>query len=286
MFKYINNAWQDSILADTPNLIASSVAIGDADNYKGNEIAVGFRSSSSSIPPNITLYRYDTVNMVWTNSPVKTFPLSLNTAPYAVAIGDADNDGSNEIVVGLNATSNETRMYKYAAGSWIETNVSDVPSGVWTLAIGDADNVDGNNIVAGLGKADIAPSNATREYNLSNGVWQELNLSHPNLPGISFSVTSIAIGDVDKDGKNEVIASYFASGTAVKIYYYDPTTGQWPRTSLNYQNGGFSDPPFSVATWDINNDGYYDVFVGMDSFPPSITQSTLRVYAPYRVYDY
>jgi hypothetical protein len=284
LYNYTGGTWKETVLATT--LRASSVAIGDADNVQGNEIVVGFSSDTS---PEIRIYNYTAANG-WTPTTVKSLPVSVDS----IAIGDADNDGANEIVAGLNTTTNEIRMYKYSAGSWIETNISDAPntawSGVWAIAIGDANNMNGNDIVAGMGNM----TNSTRAYTLSTGVWQEANLSHPNFPDVVSSasggsgivlVNSVSIGDIDKDGKNEVIVAYMVTGTGVKIYWYNPIVGQWPRTALNYPGLGFPHTaPHATAIGDLNNDGTNDIILGLEY--SSQSQFELRSYAAYRIYDY
>ncbi len=284
VYSYTGGIWKETVLSTT--LRASSVAIGDADNVQGNEIVVGFSSAASS---EIRIYNY-TASGGWTSTTVKSLPVSVDS----IAIGDADNDGANEIVAGLNTTTNEIRMYKYSAGSWVETNIADSPntawSGVWATAIGDADNMNGNDILVGMGNT----TNNTRAYTLSAGVWQEANLSHPKFPDVVLSasggsgivlVNSVSIGDIDNDGKNEVIVAYMVTGTGVKIYWYNPVIGQWPRTSLNYPGLGFPyTDPRATAIGDINNDGTNDIIVGLDY--SSQNQFELRSFTASRIYDY
>jgi len=83
----------------------------------------------------------------------------------AIAIGDADNDGFNETIVGYANMTNELRMYKYNGSAWIESNISDVPSTISAVAIGDMDKDGKNSIMIGMRSlfgADITSS--LREY--------------------------------------------------------------------------------------------------------------------------
>ncbi|UCE75188.1 MAG: VCBS repeat-containing protein, partial [Methanomassiliicoccales archaeon] len=72
------------------------------------------------------------------------------SAVTSVSIGDADNDGSNEVVIGMWDSTNEVRLYEKAGGSWTEEVIVSAPESIYSLAIGDADNDGKNEVVIGM----------------------------------------------------------------------------------------------------------------------------------------
>jgi hypothetical protein len=119
------------------------VAIGDADNDGQNELAV----VGENIYNNYVLRIYKNVTGKWAETNVT----SLNTSVLSLAIGDANNDGQNEVVIGAAQYANEVRMYKNMSGGWVETNISDEDTDVWGITIGDANNDGKNEIIASSG---------------------------------------------------------------------------------------------------------------------------------------
>lgn len=64
----------------------------------------------------------------------------------SLVIGDADNDGKNEIVVGTGPNMlHEVKAFEWTGTTWMQDNIADTDE-VRAVAIGDADN-DGKNEV-------------------------------------------------------------------------------------------------------------------------------------------
>ena len=115
-----------------------------------------------------------------------------------VAVGDCDNDGKNEMVIGVSWYGRIGYIYEHSGGntytkSW-ETSGYDWDS----VTIGDVDNDGLNEFVAGLGlwSGSTCP---LRIYKYSGGTYNiiwEYTLNN---------FTEAVIGDVDNDGQNEIL---------------------------------------------------------------------------------
>ena len=167
-----------------------------------------------------------------------------------VAIGDANNDGKNETVIGLynNSVSNKIRMYENKSGRWVETNISDELNTVYKVLIGDPNNDGRNEVVVAL---DLIP-NETRMYENKSGGWVETNISDE-----PTAVFCAAVGDANNDGKNETVVGMY--DTTNELRMHENKSGKWVETNI-------SDEPTSVeslAIGDANNDGKNEVVIGM-----------------------
>jgi flagellin-like protein len=239
-----SGGWQETNISSMYPDYVRSVAIGDADNDGKNEVVIGAGYYGNQT----RMYKNTTGKWVETN--ISDFGYYEREA-NSVAIGDANNDGKNEIVVGVGNNENFTggiRMYENKSGGWQETNISNEDGFVNSVAIGDADNDGKNEIVIG-GDFD----NGVKIYKNESSGWIGSNISG----NVNLWSDSVAIGDADNDGKNEVVIG--TSYTPYEVIMYTNTSGKWVETNI-------SDEPtwiFSVAIGDANNDGKNDVVIGM-----------------------
>jgi predicted nucleic acid-binding Zn-ribbon protein len=180
------------------------------------------------------------------------------SAVTSVFVGDADNDGENEVVVGTWSATNEVRLYEKNGVAWNEEIIVSAPVSIYSLAIGDADNDGTNEVVIGM----VSTTNELRAYEYKLGSWIEDIIS--DLPN---TVYSIAIGDADSDGKNEVVCGLQSSSNEVRSYKKH-TTG-WVEDII-------VDAPTnvrSVGIGDADRDGKNEIVIGMDS-----TTNEVRAY--------
>jgi hypothetical protein len=177
---------------------------------------------------------------------------------YSVAIGDADNDGKNEVVIGLHSSSSEVRAYEKSGGIWVEDVVADAPTHVRSVAIADCDNDGKEEVVIGM---DLT-ANEVRAYEKSGGVWvEDIIANTPN------NVYSVSVGDCDNDGQNEVVIGLYSSSDEVRAY--EKSGGIWVEDII-------ADTPesvYSAVIGDCDNDGFNEVVIGMVS-----TQDEVRAY--------
>lgn len=179
--------------------------------------------------------------------------------PYGIAIGDLDGDGKPDIAV-TNYVSNTISLYRntstvgtisFAAGTDISTGAD---LGPWGIAIQDLD---------GDGKPDLAVTN-----NLSNTISVFRNTS--TLANISFAPSihfygssapqGIAIGDMDGDGKPDLVWAINGQNTAfaVERNLSSPGTLNFVASTPHTYNITYA---YDIAISDINGDGKPDVLI-------------------------
>jgi len=249
MYENKSGAWIEMNISDAPNWVWS-VAIGDANNDGVNDVVIGMYSTGVTNE----LRMYTNTGGGW----VETNISDTSNHVQSVAIGDANNDGKKEVIIGMYGGTNSTRMYENKSGGWVETNISDEADYVSSVVIGDANNDGQKEAVVGTD----SPGNKLRMYQNTSGKWVEMNISS------GTSIKSVAIGDANNDGNKDVVIGLSSITNEVRMY--TNTSGGWVETNI-------SDAPAtvrSVAIGDANNDGQSEVVVGMDS-----TTNELRMYS-------
>jgi hypothetical protein len=251
MYENKSGGWIETNISNF-SMYVYSTPIGDADNDGKNEIVIGKQNVT---PNSYNLRMYKNQSGGWVEKNISDTPDSIDS----VAIGDANNDGSNELVIGMAATTNEVRMYKNTTGGWMETNIHDVPQTVWSVAIGDANNDGRNDVVIGM----VTTSNEVRMYENKSGGWVETNIT--NTP---TGVYPVVIGDANNDGRNEVVIGIISTTNELRMY--ENKSGGWIETNIS----DVPDDVRSATIGDANNDGYNEMVIGMDS-----TTNELRAYS-------
>ena len=247
-----------------------SVDIGDVDNNGMREIVIGaeggeintvFRNESGrwieSCPRSSNDYSvaigniggpgnrmvrsdsfaYDSCSVTADSCSCSAIDFSSHQPGRSVAIGDANNDGVNDIVIGTEV-SPEYELKSYSSKGW-PTNIADLNMLVYSVAVGDANNDGKKEIVAGL-------STGVRMYENKSGGWVETNIDE-----LEVSVRSVAIGDADNDNKNEVVvATGFSAEKEVIMYKYEPDLLEWGRIDI----ADTPTPVYSIAIGDADND--------------------------------
>jgi hypothetical protein len=71
-----------------------------------------------------------------------------DSAVTSLAIGDADNDGTNEFVAGLWSPTQQVIAFEKSGVTWAEDVIVTAPAIIYAVAIGDADN-DGSRVESG-----------------------------------------------------------------------------------------------------------------------------------------
>jgi hypothetical protein len=191
-------------------------------------------------------YVSDAEAVNWLETRIKDTTSSVTS----VVIGDADNDGTNEVLVGLWSPNSEVRMYKKTGGVWSENIIISVSESVYSLAIGDCDNDAKNEVVIGM----LSTTDEVRAYEYSGGIWVE-----DIIADTPSHVYSLAVGDGDGDGKNDVIIGLANSLNEVRSY--TKSGGVWIENVVY-------DVPANVRSVDVgdaDNDGKPEVVIGMDS---------------------
>jgi len=188
------------------------------------------------------------------------------------AMGDVDGDGLDEIVLGLGQGGGgwmailDDAAHNYALLRWIQVDWASYNSSLGSVfpAVGDIDGDGSAEIIAGLGAGSAGwieiLDDAIRGYKPLG--WRQVSWPSYNAAN---GTTHPAIGDLDGDGKAEIILGLGAGGKGW-IEVLTSSTGnfghrdwqqvQWPE--YNAQNG--STYP---AAGDIEGDGRCELVIGL-----------------------
>jgi len=281
----------DNIFYDKSEVILNSttptwgLATGDLDNDGLNETVVVLSPSGNMSNQTGTglVIMYDNngaarianITVSDENSTIKAFTTNLSDRyggfgdvdqnglldvafGQPVAIGDANNDGLNELLVAFSANSSagtyELKMYSAlnslpnSTSDWQEYVFSDSysnsPQSI--VGIGDVDNDGQNEVVLGHGVLQVFKnvSGGWSSYNITDGIF-----------------TDFVIGDANNDGKNEIVAVNYSSHVG-QVVLFENISGGWVQTWMkNYTSGNFggSATPYGVAVGDIDGDGLNEI---------------------------
>ena len=220
---------------------ARSVQIGDVNSDgrpdivvgNGNSIEIFHQRADGTLAPSVLF-----------GTPMSEF----------IRVGDVNNDGRAD-VVGIDWASSNVAVFLQNIGGTLNPPVMyPAPhSGYNDLDLGD---------VNGDGLTDIVISSAQGPINnnivvvtqRASGGFNPPVFYTPVItePGIGTPVWGIAIGDVNGDGRNDLVATY---SFGVAVFYQNAAGGLDPAVSLNARGG----EPVEIA--DVNRDGRADIVV-------------------------
>ncbi|MFX0030945.1 MAG: FG-GAP repeat domain-containing protein [Candidatus Hermodarchaeota archaeon] len=177
---------------------------------------------------------------------------NVGLQPHAVFVGDADNDGYNDIVAS-NSESHDISIFLWnpLKGYWSPERRIAVGTHPESLFIGDANN-DGYNDIVSVNE--YSNDISILLWNTSSGDWDpQINKN------VADSPYSVSIGDVDNDGDNDIISTSMYGGTGnigrISIYLWNSSSGDWdPKIT---RQGGWG--PICAVIEDADNDGDNDI---------------------------
>ncbi len=196
-----------------------------------------------------------------TNSFAARVDLPVSGTPSGLAIQDLDGDGRPEIVT-LNYDNSTVAVLKNQSQTGVlTTNSFAAPL---TFATGNAPFAVAIADLDGDGLPDVVTANGqsagtvTVLRNISSGG----NIAFApkvDFPGLG-SGGSVAVGDLDSDGKLDVVIGSQSSGQAISVYRNTSTPGNFTTSSLaacvNFSTGGWAN---TVTLGDLDGDGKLDL---------------------------
>lgn len=260
-------AINDTIYQGLDNKI-HCIEMGDVDNDAATEVVIG------TYP--LGLIAIFDMNPDETWSPTILYNFSDiygddQVKVWDVDIGDANNDGIVDIVVGTwyeqSGEKGDVYLFYKGTSSWNTKvlNPSDISGGVHSVEIGDVYNSDANAIVVGQGGSESFGNSSIFVYSKSGVSW---NIEA--LVELPSSMISTCIGDFGATGENKIVYCTNALNSTIGFVTYDSDLGIWDNSEINTKWVFVGDsPPFerytNVQMASIENPLKLDLYVGVDS---------------------
>ncbi|MCK6523435.1 FG-GAP-like repeat-containing protein [Myxococcota bacterium] len=240
---------------------ASAITSGRGSAYVFHGSASGVSSTASRTLNGVTAGNY--------------FGFALAT------LGDVNNDGYDEIVVGAyNNSSGKGAVYIYhgsstGIGSSATTTLAGTASGGefgWSVdSAGDVNSDGYNDLVVGADYVSSGNGAAYVYYGSSSGISSSspTSLAGSGAGGFGFSVTGA--GDLNADGYDDIAvgAPYHSSSVGRVYVYHGSSTGLKTSVSATLSGSGSSGEYFGWALsggGDVNGDGYDDLLAGASDY--------------------
>ncbi|MEN9684459.1 MAG: hypothetical protein RLZZ28_245, partial [Bacteroidota bacterium] len=264
-------ATRATVSAASANSLTVTVPAG-ATNRLITVLNTGTGLSAVSSKPFLVTFAGATISLTSLASNVN---YTATTNPFSTAIADLDGDGKADIIVGSNSTTISIYRNTGTAGSITAASFSaklDLTAGNATeraIAVGDVD---------GDGKPDLVTTN----YNDNNiSVFKNTstsgNISFASKvdfdAGILSYLYGIAIGDLDGDGKPDIVVSQGGTANVVSVYRNTATTGSISSSSFaakSVLSSSISNPK-SVVLRDVDGDGKLDIITANNNLSGTVT---------------
>jgi FG-GAP-like repeat/Domain of unknown function (DUF4214) len=177
-------------------------------------------------------------------------PLSAQSRPAAVAVGDFNGDGKLDFVTANNNSASVSVFLGHGDGTFADPANYGVGSQPSAVVVGDFN---------GDGKPDLAVANANA-FAVGNSISVLLNrgdgtFQDPVNFGAGVAPSALAVGDFDGDGKLDLaVVNTFSSNVGVLLGHGDGTFAD----PVFYQTGS---QPRAITVADFNGDGKPDLAV-------------------------
>ena len=255
VYRLMNNKWVEKLIWMPPDVRVRDVEIGDVDNDNKNDIvAITHEKGVMGI--------FSFKNNEWIKRELMD-KFSEITYVHEVEIGDVDNDGLNEIFTtptDPNVELGEKQpgiisMFKWDGNKFNRFQVDHFDDAhSKEIVIGDVDNDNRLELIASIdGLNNPRTYLKIKKYEwINNELKGEIIWEFDN----ELKSRTMAVGDINNDGKNELLIGTSSSGL-VYLYFKN---NKWFKESID------KDLPniHSVAIGDVDKDGLNDVIGASD----------------------
>jgi len=262
--------YEDAWASDDIGISGRVVSIGDADNDGNKEIIaiVNYRVKGRKYDQKVFIFEAGS-----DGSPSWISPFFGNPSKDRIrdcAIGDADNDGNNEVILIKGHHIEIYRInYDYGDGSYAFSHVwtspeheSDIAHNVYGLDVGDADNDEYNEIVLAMFETG-APIIWKKEgetwiSNTADSV--PLEYWDPDISTLGIDVVRVRDADnvINESGErdNEIIAG--GNNSRLMVWKYNDDTGHYELVFISDDLFGLTQ---GVDAGDIDGDGENEIAI-------------------------
>lgn len=232
--------WTRTTIESFPGREPFVRSVGDADNDGKVEVLVTVLIQPVFGNQSAELRLYKHVNGAWQYQTIAQGAAGY----YTAAIGDADGDGANDIVVaGYNLGS--ILLFKFSSGGFVQSQIDNVPQSGWPTsawpAIGDVMNLGTPQVYVGT-----HTSGNIYAYRWNGVTWLRTSIEE----GTGY-VAFPLVGDIDNSGRNSLLVSKYGGAWGLRQYSYAGST--WSSTLVELAERE------SMSLADINADGRVEI---------------------------
>ena len=182
--------------------------------------------------------------------PINT--ITIDISPYIVAIGDANNDGYDDIItINSESSSISVFLWNHSISDW-DPEIRISCGFGQNLIVADANNDGFNDILSTYHQGHVVIVNT---WNSTSETWDpQINLPIAQYPG------GLYVNDIDNDGYDDIVTS---SGTndVISIVLWNSTLNDWDP----YFDKSVGNNPNQLIIEDVNNDTYNDLVVAREN---------------------
>ncbi|MCP4364344.1 MAG: VCBS repeat-containing protein [Planctomycetes bacterium] len=174
---------------------------------------------------------------------------SDSPGPGKMAVGDLDGDGKADLIADFGDHAGGVMVFYNNTGPWRSIASGSYDSGFGDgrrMVVGDVDGDGLDDVVADFGSY----REGIKIFYNNSRTWTEIS---PGSYSDGFGEGGMVIGDMDGNGKNELIADFGAYGGGVSVFYNNVE----PWSAVNR----FSPGPYRMIVGDMDDSGRADLVV-------------------------